>query len=177
MMSSRKQTGDEARVIRWVTEHADAVRGYVLGLVRRSELAEDFVQEVFRRAWQARGRYQEQGSPRAYLLRIADHLVCDQGRRGQREITLDGAEWSELVPVNGAGAPGDSLLQDESRAALAAALDALSEPQRRVLLLRYYGEMSFEEIAATLDCPLNTALSHCRRGLLALRKIMTASEA
>jgi RNA polymerase sigma-70 factor (ECF subfamily) len=55
---------------------------------------------------------------------------------------------------------------------LAAAMEGLSPPQRRVLLLRYHGQMSFSEIAETINCPLNTALSHCRRGLLALRELL-----
>jgi DNA-directed RNA polymerase specialized sigma24 family protein len=38
------------------------------------------------------------------------------------------------------------------------------------MLLRYYGQLTFEQIALTLGCPLNTALSHCRRGLERLRK-------
>jgi RNA polymerase sigma-70 factor (ECF subfamily) len=166
----------EARVIRWVTEHGVAVRGYVQGLVRRPELAEDLVQEVFRRAWQARERYEEQGSPRAYLLRIADRLVCDHGRRAHREITLDEVAWGEVEPFERGTAASDPLVDAEAKVALNAALDSLSPTQRRVLLLRYYGDMSFEEIATTIECPLNTALSHCRRGLLALRKMMTEKQ-
>ncbi len=177
MASASKQDSDEARVIRWVTEHSGAVRGYILGLVRRADLAEDLVQEVFRRAWQARERYAELGSPRAYLLRIADRLVCDQGRRAHREITLDDAAWCEVEPLDRAATPSDPLVHSEAKAALAAALATLTATQRRVLLLRYYGDLSFEEIAATLECPLNTALSHCRRGLLALRRIMTENQA
>ena len=157
MTSSSKQDGDDERVIRWVTEHSGAVRGYLIGLVRRTDLAEDLLQEVFRRAWQARERYEEQGSPRAYLLRIADRLACDNGRRrAHREITLDEAAWCEVEPLDRGAMPGDPLIESEAKAALAVALDALSVPQRRVLLLRYYGEMSFEEVAATLACPLNT---------------------
>jgi DNA-directed RNA polymerase specialized sigma24 family protein len=40
------------------------------------------------------------------------------------------------------------------------------------LLLRYYGELSFAEIGRMLGCPVSTALSHCRRGLLALRETL-----
>jgi RNA polymerase sigma-70 factor (ECF subfamily) len=177
MTSSSKQVSDDERVIRWVTEHSSAVRGYLFGLVRRTEVAEDLVQEVFRRAWQARDRYQEQGSPRAYLLRIADRLACDQVRRAGREITMDEDGWLEMEPSDRGSTAGDPLIEAEAKAALEEALGALSAPQRRVLLLRYYGEMSFEEIAATLACPLNTALSHCHRGLLALRRIMTENQA
>jgi RNA polymerase sigma-70 factor (ECF subfamily) len=89
---------------------------------------------------------------------------------------VDDTVWLDLEPTDPAGEPGESLLRAEARAALDTALDALTEPQRRVLLLRYYGNLAFEEIASVLDCPLNTALSHCRRGLLALRQLMTGHE-
>ena len=60
----------------------------------------------------------------------------------------------------------------ETQRLLAAALEALSEPQRRTLLLRYYGNLEFNEIAEQLGSPLNTVLSHNRRGLLALRQLL-----
>jgi RNA polymerase sigma-70 factor (ECF subfamily) len=55
---------------------------------------------------------------------------------------------------------------------LHAALDRLAPMQQRVLLLRYYSQLDFQEIADTLQMPLNTALSHCRRGLEALRRLL-----
>lgn len=173
MTPSSSDDRDEARVIRWVTEHGGAVRGYLRGVLRREDQADDLVQEVFRRAWEARQRYQEQGSPRAYLLRIADRLACDRLRQMHREVTLDEAAWSELEPIDPHAAGGDPLVAAEVRTDLQGALTLLTAPQRRVLLMRYYSELTFEEIAAALECPLSTALSHCRRGLLALRKILS----
>lgn len=64
-------------------------------------------------------------------------------------------------------------MRAEARHQLDAAMELLTAAQRRVLLLRYYGDLSFAEIAETMDCPLSTALSHCRRGLLALRQIIS----
>jgi RNA polymerase sigma-70 factor (ECF subfamily) len=141
--------------------------------LRDGARAAELVQEVFRRAWQARDRYQENGAGRAYLLRIADRLVCDLGRKSGREVTLDECGWRELEPI-GSGAEPSAMMQCcEAREALHAALDTLSPVQRRVLLLRYYGDLTFAEIAETLGSPLSTVLSHGRRGLLALRKVMT----
>lgn len=161
----------------WVLAHAAAVRGYVFGLVRRPEVADDLSQEVFRRAWQARDRYREQGHPRAYLLTIADRVVCDYARRGRRdggevERTLDDDCWRAIEPEAGDATPPEVLLEREMHEELDQALERLSPLQRRVLLLRYYGEMEFAQIAQVVECPLNTVLSHCRRGLLALRKIL-----
>ena len=143
-------------------------------MVGRAVEADDLLQEVFRRAWQSQDRYRDEGHERAYLLRIADRLVVDRSRRLGREVNLDEASWHEVEPAAEGATPFDLLAHGETSAEIAAALDQLSLAQRRVLLLRYFGGLTFEEIAQALDCPLGTALSHCRRGLSALRKLMTA---
>jgi len=155
----------------WIQEHGGAVRGYVMSMVRRPDVADDLVQEVFHRAWQARRRYRETGNARAYLLRIADRLVCDRGRKADREITLTDEHWEGIEPTADDTGPMESLAKTEMHGRLADALNRLSMPQRRVLMLRYYGEMSFSQIAEIMGFPLNTALSHCHRGLLTLRKM------
>lgn len=165
------------RIARWVRDHARAVRGYVLGLVRHADVADDLVQDVFQRAWLARDRYRDEGHERAFLLKIADRLVIDHSRRLGREVNLDEATWSELEPATTDETPFDALTRFQTTEELTAMLDQLTLAQRRVLLLRFFGNMTFEEIAAALDCPLNTALSHCRRGLAALRKLLTAKQA
>jgi RNA polymerase sigma factor (sigma-70 family) len=166
----------EVRLARWVRDHAAAVRGYLLGLVRRTDVAEDLLQEVFQRAWQARDRYQDQGYERAFLLRIADRLVIDKSRRWHREVNLDQATWDEVEPAAGTDSPQEQLHLIETSQELNAALDQLSLNQRRVLLMRYFSDLTFEQIAEELGCPLGTALSHCRRGLHAMRKLLTTNE-
>jgi RNA polymerase sigma-70 factor (ECF subfamily) len=172
MPSPAPPATDSEAVSRWVREHGRSVRGYLLGLVRRPDVADDLLQEVFRRAWQARDRYQEQGHERAWLLRIADNLACDRARRKGKEQTVDEETWRQLEPAGRSPQPDDRLVREESQTELRQALDRLTELQQRVLLLRYYGEMDFAQIAQVVGCPLSTALSHARRGLLALRKIM-----
>jgi RNA polymerase sigma factor (sigma-70 family) len=172
MAAENQQTDEEERFARWGREHGHAVRGYLLAMVRRADVADDLSQEVFLRAWQARGRYREQGAARAYLLRIADRLVCDRGRKVGRQTNLSGEAWNQVEPTGCTEEPSQTLIRQEAAQRLTAALDLLSTEQRRVLLLRYYGQLSFAEIAETVGCPLNTALSHCRRGLTALRELL-----
>ena len=161
---------DHLRVTSWVHEHGESVRGFVFAMVRRDDVADDLVQEVFRRAWQARDRYEENGCARAYLLRIADRLVCDRGRNARREVTLDDSAWQEMEPCDNLAEPRSAMARRETQQSVQDALACLTYSQRRVLLLRFYGDLSFAEIAEQLGCPLGTALSHCRRGLLAMRK-------
>ncbi len=157
----------------WVREHGAAVRGYLFAMIRVAAAADDLTQEVFLRAWQGREAYREQGRVRAYLFRIADRLACDHGRRRQREVTVSDEQWKEIQPHAGQDEPLGQLAQAEAVAKLDDALAELTAVQQRVLFLRYYGRLSFTEIAETLGCPLNTALSHCRRALESLRKQLT----
>jgi RNA polymerase sigma factor (sigma-70 family) len=165
----------EDRIARWVREHGRAVRGYLLGMVRQADAADDLLQEVFQRAWQSRDRYREEGHERAFLLRIADRLVIDRGRRLGVEVNVDETMWHDVEPAAQTEMPLDTLSRVETADELAAALDRLTAAQKRVLLLRFFGDLTFEEIASSLGCPLGTALSHCRRGLLAMRKQLTAN--
>ena len=163
---------DHQRFSRWLDTYGRAVRGYLLAMVRREDVADDLLQDVFRKAWEARGRYRESGAACAYLIRIADRLVCDRARQGHREINVEPEAWEQLEPANSDADPSCVVSQGESRQQLTEALQRISPDQRRILLLRYYGDLDFAEIAAIVGCPLNTALSHARRGLLALKNIL-----
>lgn len=157
------------QLTRWYHEYGRAVRGYVLASVKREDVADDLLQEVFRRAWEARQRYQETGLAKAYLLRIADRLCCDWARRYGRERSMEQEHWEKHVS-DSTRDPIATAVLSEDQIRLREALNELSALQQRVLLLRYFGDLSFAEIAETVGCPLNTALSHARRALLALRK-------
>lgn len=159
-------------VSRWVHDHGRSLLGYLVGLVRDRALAEDLLQDVFCRAWQARHRYADTGHERAYLLRIADRLACDRARRPRREICVGDDEWRRTEPAEEDVPPWQAMAQIEAEQQLAEALETLSEPQRRILLLRYYGDLEFAEIAEMVGSPLSTVLSHCRRGLLSLRRLL-----
>jgi len=154
----------------WVREHGSAVRGYLRGILRHGDDADDLAQEVFCRAWQGRERYREEGHARTYLLRIADRLACDRVRRTRPETTLSDEGWRNNEPWSDTEDPSARAVAHEAARRQITALDQLTPIQRRVLLLRYYGQLTFDQIAETLGCPLSTALSHCRRGLEMLRR-------
>jgi len=189
MATAEHESSDVQRMAAWVRDHGAAVRGYLRAVLRRADEADDLTQEVFCRAWQNRGRYQEMGHARAYLLRIAERLTYDRTRRRRPETSLDQTVWHVVVSEGDTGIhhaprdvpltrsvrstigdPADRAMAAESAERLTAALDRLTPIQQRVLLLRYYGQLTFNEIAETLGCRLNTVLSHCHRGLKALRK-------
>jgi RNA polymerase sigma-70 factor (ECF subfamily) len=139
-------------------------------MVRRPDIADELTQDVFFRAWQARDRYREEGHARAYLMRIADRLACDRARKLTGEIQVSDEHWKLVEPAGPAVEPAAALMTEEALQQLDVAMERLSPAQRRVVLLRFYGALSFAEIAKLMDCPLGTALSHCHRALQTLRE-------
>ncbi len=162
----------EQRFEEWVRAHRDTIRTFLFAMVRRADVAEDLTQDVFCRAWEARASYQEQGKGLAYLLRIADRLVCRRWRRRKPVANLDEEGWKCHEPASPTVPPVDVAATAEQMALLARAMERLSPIQQRVLLLRYYGQLDFAEIAEIMEIPVSTTLSHCRRGIEALRKLL-----
>ena len=134
--------------------------------------AEDVVQEAFVRFW----RHQRglPGNPMALLVTSVRRAALDLGRRetrrAAREERADGG-LEDCEPRFSAIAEGD-----ERREAIEAALARLPIEQREVLVLKIWGELTFEQIAAQLDIPPNTAASRYRYALSALRRELTSAD-
>jgi len=134
--------------------------------------AEDVVQEAFVRFW----RHQRQlpGEPMALLITSVRRAAVDLARRETRRAARE--EFS----ADGGGPHGPmfktSLEDDDRRVAIEAALRELVPEQREVLVLKIWGELTFEQIAAQLEIPPNTAASRYRYALAALRKELTAAD-
>jgi len=155
---------DRERLTAWVREFGDGLHRYLRFRVRDEHAAADLVQEVFFRAWRKRFDYRHRGQDRAFLFTVADRLACDHLRRPNRLERLEAHEPAADFD------PDSTLLQSETEQLVKRGIERLTEAQQRTLLLRYYGGLGFQEIAEALDCPLGTALSHCRRGLERLRE-------
>ena len=129
--------------------------------------AEDVLQEAFVRYW----RHQRQlpGDPRALLITSIRRAALDLARRESRRLAREekcdgGIEEPERLFV------AQSAEDAERRSRIESALRQLPPEQREVLVLKVWNELTFGQIAATLDIPANTAASRYRYGLAALRK-------
>lgn len=104
------------------------------------------------------------------VRRAAFDLARSESRRAAREEFADGGieENRPLFQV--------SLEGNERREAMESALHQLPDEQREVLVLKIWGELTFEQIATELEIPPNTAASRYRYALAALRKELTAAD-
>jgi RNA polymerase sigma-70 factor (ECF subfamily) len=145
-----------------------AVYRACLRVLGRPHDAEDVAQESFVMAFRALGTYRGDGPLGGWLMRIA--LRQAYRRLGQRRET---SELSPDLPIGARSSdPLAATLAGERQREIRLAVAALGEPYREVLALRFFGDMSLEEIAQATRRPVNTVKTHLRRGLQRLRPIL-----
>jgi RNA polymerase sigma-70 factor, ECF subfamily len=139
---------------------------FLLNFTRDEADTRDVLQEIFVKLARAPGLLRAARDERAFLLRLAHNAAIDlMRRRGTRARHHEqfGAEIFDLFAP--AGDPDEAAF----RAELSAALAELPSEQRAVVHLKLWEGLTFEQIAAALDIPANTAASRYRYGLDKLR--------
>ena len=111
------------------------------------------------------------GSFRGWLFRIASNKTKDHWRSARREKAAKEG-FGRLRADDQSPWAGHAADVGDQREKMLAALGGLPDSQREVLLLRYYSDMRFADIADLLGCPLNTALTRAHKGLIKLREAM-----
>ncbi|MDP4025153.1 sigma-70 family RNA polymerase sigma factor [Methylobacterium sp. NEAU 140] len=142
--------------------------GLILRIQRDRGLAEDVLQDVYMRIWQAAGTYRpEAGPPMPWLVTVARHRAIDSVRRkteAQGPESERGEDWvARLIdPRDGAAALMD-------REALLACLGRLDPAHRDCVVLAYCEGLSREELAARFGRPVNTIKTWLHRALAGLK--------
>lgn len=151
--------------------------GYIFQLVKDKDQADDIFQETFVKAIMTirQGRYQESGRFGAWLCRIARNLVVDSYRheRSEAAVSADDSESDVLNRKELADPTIEDLLIDaQIEDDVRRLVEHLPEPQREIVEMRYYRDLSFKEIAAIKGVSINTALGRMRYALLNLRRLV-----
>jgi RNA polymerase sigma-70 factor (ECF subfamily) len=131
--------------------------------------AEDAAQEAFVTAFRSLAGWRAEGPFGAWLTRIAVRIALRRAER-RREVTwIDPGDPARGIDLPGGMDPVATTLRAERAAGLRTAVGRLDEPYREVVALRFFGELSLDEIASQTGRPLGTVKTHLRRGLLRLR--------
>ncbi|MCM1292875.1 MAG: sigma-70 family RNA polymerase sigma factor [Bacteroides sp.] len=156
--------------------HQDRVFSYILSIVKNTDIANDIFQETFVKAITTikQGRYSESGKFSAWITRIAHNLVIDYYRQEKSENLCSADDEAvnvlnrkELSDVN----IEDVIINDQIHDDVRRLVDALPDNQREVLMMRYYRDMSFKEIADATKVSINTALGRMRYAIINMRRI------
>jgi len=168
MRGSREPEGEyqdvgSVEIAALVEQHYEAVFRFAWRLSGGPHEAADLTQQTFLDAQRKLDTLRDESRVRAWLFMIVRNLYRRQlrDRVTHREVGIDGDPAVLCEPVDSVALDSQSLQE---------ALDALPEEFRSVLVLFYFGELSYRDIAEQLDLPLGTVMSRLSRGKHYLRQ-------
>ncbi len=183
LIASYVERGDEGAIRTLVERHQQRIFGFLLGMVRDRETANDLFQETFFRILSAlrseRASYSDQGRFLGWAMRIARNAALDHLRSRSRWLDVDqsapedgSSYWDRLT--DDAPSAEQTMQTTDQREWLRDSIDRLPPEQREVVLLRHESELTFREIAELTGVSINTALGRMRYALINLRRMIPA---
>jgi len=160
----RCQAGDERAFAALLDQFGEKTLRYLRGLL--GDDADDVQQDVWLTVFKGISALANPGAFRTWLFQLTRHRAIDCLRARKREH-----ERLEDLPLEDVAAndePDDVATVDIDETTLAEAFAAIPELQREVLLLRYRDDLSYDEIAVVVGCPMGTVrtrLHHAKRKL------------
>jgi RNA polymerase sigma factor (sigma-70 family) len=167
-VARRFAEGDE-QALAWAYERfAGQVHGMAVRAFGPGPDAEDVTQQTFVSAWTGRAGFSPGRGPLpAWLVGICRHKIADTWARLDRQRRLAEAAVIEARAVRSVPAGVDTAVAD--RVLLLDELDQIGQPQRGIIELAFFADLTHTEIAARTGLPLGTVKSHIRRTLERLR--------
>ncbi len=163
----------------WFATHGSRLLMFARQQTRTEADAEDVLQDAMLRLWRSglvdtRADGTAEPSLPGAFTQIRRSAI-DQARKNIRQANredraLETGEYSDVVWFE------NTLEQDERSAQIEAALKTLPDYYQEVITLKIWGDLTFEEIAETLDIPMNTAASRYRYALEKLRRTLTPTK-
>ena len=155
-----------------VREHQDAVYGAALRILGDRDLAHDAANQAFVKAYRSIASYDPTRPIRPWLLRIAVNEAITIGRSRTRDRSRRAPEAAAAQVSDRAATPERETLARESREAIRSAVARLPERYRVVVVLRYFNELSVDEVAAATGRSSSTVGVQLLRARQLLRKAM-----
>ena len=177
MLALQYVGGDNRAFDELLARNQKKLYDYILFVVRDPEQANDVFQETFVKAITRlqEGKYTDSGKFSFWLTRIAHNVIMDTYRQQKNvhiiEPTLDNdlskLKNNDVMDLNRENEFVNAQILSDVRHIM----DSLPAPQREVVYMRYYQELSFKEIAETTGVSINTSLGRMRYALINMRRM------
>jgi RNA polymerase sigma-70 factor, ECF subfamily len=151
-----------------VDQYSSEIFSYLYRILQDIDDAEDCLQDTFLRALRAYPRLRHKANLRAWLYKIATNQAFTQLKQRKR-INNQSNDLDDIIPSTNSGIEPE-LERNQMLLAVKQAVNLLPEKQRAALMMRKYQQLSYAEIAETLNCSQVSARAHVYQ---ALKKIRT----
>jgi RNA polymerase sigma-70 factor (ECF subfamily) len=170
--------GDKTAFAELVRRYGDSLLGYLTRMTGSKEQAEDLFQETFKRVHEKADTFR--GSRfKSWLFVIATNVAIDGMRRRKRlkvvslnqKLDCDDGNCQEISAVavaDNSYEPSQKTIMDEKKELVRQALETLPAKQRATLVLAYYQQLSYTEVAKVMGCSLGTVKTQMYRALKTL---------
>ena len=159
-----------------IKKHQQRLFNFIYSKVLDKDTAEDIFQDTFIKVIKTlkRGVYNEEGKFLPWIMRIAHNLVIDFFRKKNRIPLLENSDNFDIFQMISDGSLNaeNTLINDQIVNDLQKIILELPQDQKEVLLMRFYRDMSFKEIANATGVGINTALGRMRYAIINLRKLI-----
>lgn len=171
------EQGNDKAFDELLRRHQDYVYSYILFICKNEDTAQDVFQDTFARAIVAirNHKYQKTGKFSAWLVRIAHNLAIDRTRNAEPGLTLTHDDLPQGVTNSlrfSEGTVENRIIESQDTECLRSLLNYLPEVQREVVIMKFYEDLSFKEIAEKTGVSINTSLGRMRYALINLRKLI-----
>ncbi|UCG59078.1 MAG: sigma-70 family RNA polymerase sigma factor [Phycisphaerales bacterium] len=171
--------GETAAFDQLVRRYGDHLLGYLIRMSGSRDQAEDLFQETFKRVHEKAHTYRG-GSFKSWLFTIATRAAIDNLRRRKRQSILsldqnldcdgDGQELGAVAVADSSNNPAQVAVKTEQKAQVRQAVELLPAKQRATLVLAYFQELSYREVADVLGCSVGTVKTQMSRALQTLAR-------
>jgi RNA polymerase sigma-70 factor (ECF subfamily) len=169
--------GDESAFVEITERYPQRIANFIWKMVHDRHAAEDLAQEAFVRVYTSIGRYQPKASFAGYLFRIANNLALNHIRsqryRRAQSLSSDNEGAPRDVADGRAKRPEDLIDNSERAQAVREAIDRLPAQQRSAILLKCFGNLSYQEVASSLSTSLPAVKSLLFRARANLKDILS----
>ena len=173
----RCRQGDDAAFDQLINAHGAPLYNFIFSMTKSKSLADDVYQETWTRVIHHLDDYREQGQFKCWLFKIANHQCLNHLRFLRRAVVpltelLNAENEADIIVSrsNPDPRPDEELERNESLTWVRKLARQLPVKQRQVFLLKMNSDLTFKEISAILNRPLNTVLTQMRTALLTIRK-------
>lgn len=174
-------SGDKEAISSLIQRHAKRVRDYIRMMIKNNEIADDIFQETFIKVVRFidEGRYTDNGKFLSWVLRIAHNQVIDHFRQAKQQNNVSESDAGYDILNSRKFADQnieDRMVNEQIEQDLRKMIENLPAEQKEVVMMRYFGDLSFKEIAEQTNVSINTALGRMRYALINLRKMVKENQ-